>query len=161
MIVQEHITAFNEDDRERFKETLTRDAIMAFRAVDRVCRGVDDIAAAFWALRENFIDLHLQVTNAFSAGSHASVEVVRSANSALNGVRVTVPECMVYSIRQDKIATISYYTDRMTELVQLGAIADLQAPTLPREPVLLHPHDATPKPSRFPHSLRSALGRGN
>jgi hypothetical protein len=158
-IVQEHIAAFNAGDVERFKATLTRDAVMAFRAVDRICRGADDITAAFWALRDNFQDLHLQVTSAFASDSRASVEIIRSANSRLNGVRVTVPECMVYTIRHGKVATISYYTDRMTELVHLGAIADLRAPALPAEPVLAHPHQATAWPPRVSHRLRAAIGR--
>jgi ketosteroid isomerase-like protein len=158
-VVQEHIAAYNEGDSERFKETLTRDAVLAFRAVDRVCRGADDITEAFWALRENFRDLHVQVTSAFSTGTRATVEVIRSANSTMSGVRVTVQECMVYSLRQGKIATISYYTDRMTELVQLGAVSSLHAPALPAEPVLAHPHEATARPRSVPHALRAAFAR--
>jgi hypothetical protein len=159
-VIQEHIHAFNESDQERFKATLTHDAVMAFRAVDRVCRSATDITAAFWTLRDNFSDVHWQITNAFSNGDLATVEFIRSANSQINGVRITVPECVVYSIRQGKIATISHYTDRMTELVQLGAIADLQAPTLPDEPEIAMTREVAPRAARGAFFWRLVGRRG-
>ena len=156
-VVQEHIYSFNDGDRERFQQTLTHDAVMAFRAVDRVCRGVDDITAAYWALRDHFTDVHFQITSAFSSESFASVELIRSCNSKLNGVRVTVPECIVFTIRQGRIATISYYSDRMTELVQLGAVADLLPTDLPREPATYQTRDVSPRPRV--HNLLRAVTR--
>ncbi|HLJ67034.1 MAG TPA: nuclear transport factor 2 family protein [Chloroflexota bacterium] len=145
-IVQEHIASFNDGDRDRFRETLSPDAVMAFRAVDRVCRGVDDICAAYWALRDHFADVHFQITGGFSTDTHAIVETIRSCNSKLNGVRVTVPECIVFAIRGGRIASISYYTDRMTELIQLGAVTDLFASDLPRGRLTSSYRPVSPRP---------------
>jgi hypothetical protein len=158
-VIEEHIQAYNDGDEARFRATLTHDAVMAFRAVDRVCRGVDDITAAFWSMRQHFNDVHWQITNGFSNGSFAAVEIIRSGSNKLSNVRVAVPECAIYTIRQGKIGTISHYTDRMTELIQLGAIADLGAPDLPEEPETSAARVVSPRPNRVPAIVRTLTRR--
>lgn len=153
-VVQEHVDAFNANDKERFRATFSIDAVLVFRAVDRVSRGPQAITEAMWGLRDHFTNVKLQMTSAFADGNFASVELIRSCSHNKTGLRVTVPECATFALRNGKIATVHYYTDRMTELVQLGAVDLLDTSPIEMGTSAYQYRDVTARPAGVRHLWR-------
>lgn len=122
-IVRTMVETFNRGDRPGFRATLAHDAVLAFHGSQRICRGPEAILEAFWSASGTAGGAQWEIVNLLPSGPHVTVEYVRTYESAAAQRHIAVPECMVVTVRAASVATIRHYADRMTELVQLGALA--------------------------------------
>jgi hypothetical protein len=116
------VEAFNRGDKDAFAATLSQDSVLAFHASRRICRGPEAISDAFWGQRDSTSGGQWDVSSSFTDGVHVTLEFIRKYDSSRLDIEIAVPECAIYTVRGGRIAGIKHYSDRMTELIQLGAL---------------------------------------
>lgn len=139
-IALKHLELFNEGDWDGFTAMMAPDVEVVANESGRNTRGPERITGAVASNRVVFPDAHAEIVNAFGHGDKAVVEfVVTGTHEAPyhtfshgvlepTGKTITTAECLIYTVRDGKVVRLSHYTDRMMELMQLGAMGVQERP---------------------------------
>jgi steroid delta-isomerase-like uncharacterized protein len=135
----EGIEAWNAGDRDRLRASVTDDVTLHEAATGRRLAGEPDVTGNNWAWKETFPDGQGEIGTVIEAGDRAVIEVVwrgthsgplRTPDGATippTGRRIEVPGCMVFRVRDGKVAAMSHYFDLMTLMTQLEVLPAPQA----------------------------------
>ncbi len=133
-LVKEVFAAFDAHDLDRFRDLLANDAVLNVGGGEESVQGADAIVAAVGVTLQAIPDLRVTVTNVFAEGNRGVAEVVREGTHSVavdlpGGVQVPpthqavrLPECAVFTLRDQKIIRMVVYTDRLDTFQQLGMI---------------------------------------
>jgi steroid delta-isomerase-like uncharacterized protein len=132
-LAKEGIEAFNNGDWERFKATLSSDAVYEELATQRKVQGPDQIVEASKGWKEAFPDAVGTITKVTEGadtvvleitwqGTHTGDLISSMGVISPSGKRVKIPAVQVVRIKGDKVAETRHFFDLMTLLGQIGAL---------------------------------------
>ncbi len=130
-LIREHLAAFDAGDVARFKATVTPDVVYTQEASGLVLRGADQLAGLMQAFTTALPDLKetIKRIGVFEGGGVAEFVVTGTFKGPLvtaqgtiqpTGKSLTMPDCIVFTFRDGKIAAEDDYFDNLTFLTQLG-----------------------------------------
>jgi steroid delta-isomerase-like uncharacterized protein len=130
---REAIEAFSQDDRERFRATMTADAVYDEKATGRRVEGVDQIVELSWGWRQAFPDVRGTVTGGLASGDTAALEIVWEGTQTgplatpggelpASGKRMRIQAVQVVQGSGGKLREVRHYFDLLTMLQQVGAM---------------------------------------
>lgn len=130
-VVEPVFASFRAPDLDAFRSLLHAKVTLLNRATGECHEGPDAVVAAVRPVLEAFPDLRPAVENVLVDGRQAAVEGVRRGTHTepleLPGTtipptnrEVELPECLILEVDQDKVSSITAYTDRQTIVDQLG-----------------------------------------
>lgn len=131
-VVRAVFEAFDAHDLDRFRAFLAEDAILVVGATGRTIRGAEAVVAAVAVTFRLIPDLRVTVTRAFASGAEGVAEVVREgthtgdvprpdgSTSPATGRAVRLPECVVFDVREGRVARMTVWADEADTARQLG-----------------------------------------
>jgi steroid delta-isomerase-like uncharacterized protein len=130
---REAIEAFSQDDRERFRATMTADAVYDEKGTGRRVEGIDQIVEISWGWKQAFPDVRGTVTGGLGSGDTAAIEITWEGTQTgplatpggelpASGKRFRIQAVQVVQGSGGKIREIRHYFDLLTMLQQLGAM---------------------------------------
>lgn len=133
-VARENIETFNKGDQQRFRSSLSADAVYREHATGREVQGADEVTKVSFAWRDAFPDARGEVTNAFAAGDQVALQLTWTGTQKgdlvspagtipATGKQVNIPACQVITLRDGKVARTDHYFDLTTMLTQLGAFS--------------------------------------
>ena len=131
-LIQENMDAFNANDMDRFRATLTDGAVYEEFGTHRRVEGADDWIDVLQGWKQAFPNAEGTITNVFSSGNQGIAEVMwRGTHTGdLVGPEGTIPASgksvelkasMVSTVQEGKIAQANHYFDMATLMQQIGA----------------------------------------
>jgi steroid delta-isomerase-like uncharacterized protein len=133
-VVRQVFAAFAAHDLNAFRDLLHPDVVLHIGGGPATITGADAVAAAVSVTIRAIPDLRVAVTSAFAQGPLAAAEVVREGTHTgaavlpdgtplpPSGRAVRLPECLVFTVRDGKVARMAPYVDMLDSLRQLGAM---------------------------------------
>lgn len=132
-LVQDVFAALHDHDLVQVEALLHEDATLTDAATGKTYRGPDAIVETMRPVLAAFPDLTPEIINLVVEGTQAVAEVVRTGTHteplslpdgelAPTGKEVELPECLVLRMKDEKVAAITAYTDRLVLREQLGLI---------------------------------------
>jgi steroid delta-isomerase-like uncharacterized protein len=133
-VVRQVFAAFAAHDRDAFRALLHPDVVLHVGGGPATITGADAVVAAVSVTVQAIPDLRITVISTFAQGPHAAAEVVRegthSGTAVLpngtpvppSGRAVRLPECLMFTVRDGKIARMAPYVDMLDTLRQLGVL---------------------------------------
>jgi steroid delta-isomerase-like uncharacterized protein len=123
--------AFNENDWDRVRETLTEDFVYDEVCTNRVAKGVDNVIELWKGWRVAFPDIRGTITNAVSGdgkvvkelrwrGTHTGPLPLPDGEISATGKSIDIRSCEVWTIEDGKGKIQVHYIDMMTLMQQLG-----------------------------------------
>jgi steroid delta-isomerase-like uncharacterized protein len=130
---REAIEAFSQNDRERFRATMTADAVYDEKATGRRVEGVDQVVELSWGWRQAFPDVRGTVTGGLGSGDTAVIEITWEGTQTgplampggelpASGKRFRVQGVQVVQGSGGKLREVRHYFDLLTMLQQIGAM---------------------------------------
>ena len=137
-IAKASITAYNEKDWSKAKDTLVADAVYDEKGTHRRIQGDGNIIDAFQGWANAFPDSKATFVSEFGSGDTAVLELVwKGVHTGplqtptgiipASNKPVEMPACQVIQVEGGKIKSASHYFDMLTMLTQIGAGAALQS----------------------------------
>jgi steroid delta-isomerase-like uncharacterized protein len=132
-VVRRVFAAFAAHDIEAFRELLHPDAVLDLGGLATI-EGADAVVAAVSVTVRAIPDVRVTVTSTFAEGALAAAEVVREGTHtgaavlpdgtpiSPTGRTVRLPECLLFTVRDGKVARMARYADMLDTLRQLGAL---------------------------------------
>jgi steroid delta-isomerase-like uncharacterized protein len=131
-IARASITAYNDKDWSKAKDTLAADAVYDEKGTHRRIQGADEIIDALQAWAKAFPDSRATFVREFASGNTAVFELVWKGVHAgplqtptgtipASNKPVELPACQVVQVEGDKVKSTSQYFDMLTMLTQIGA----------------------------------------
>ena len=133
-VVRRVFAAFAAHDLGAFRDLLHPDVVLHVGGGRGTVTGADAVVAAVSLTVQAIPDLRVTVVSAFADGPLAAAEVVREGThtgaAALpdgsplppSGRAVRLPECVIFTVRDGKVARMAPYVDMLDTLRQLGAL---------------------------------------
>jgi steroid delta-isomerase-like uncharacterized protein len=133
-VVRQVFAAFAAHDLNAFRDLLHPDAVLHVGGGPAAITGADAVVAAVSVTTQAIPDLRVTVTSAFAQGPLAAAEVVREGTHTgaavlpdgtpvpPSGRAVRLPECLVFTVREGKVARMAAYVDMLDSLRQLGVL---------------------------------------
>ncbi len=132
-IARENIEATNARDWQRFKATLADGVVYDEIGTGRKMKGADPWVEAYQGWTAAFPDVKGKITNAFSSGDTATVEVTWDGTQTgplvgpagtipPSGKRQTTRATLVLTLDDGKIKEAHHYFDMLSLLQQIGAM---------------------------------------
>ncbi|MGI9553336.1 MAG: ester cyclase [Thermodesulfobacteriota bacterium] len=123
--------AFNENNWDKVRETLTKDFVYDEVCTNRVAEGVENVIELWKRWRAAFPDLHGSITNAFEGdgkvlkeltwrGTHTGPLPFPDADYPATGNSIFMRSCEVWVIAGGRGKSMVHYIDMMTLMQQLG-----------------------------------------
>jgi steroid delta-isomerase-like uncharacterized protein len=123
--------AFNENDWDRVRETLTEDFVYDEVCTNRLAKGVDNVIELWKGWRVAFPDIRGTITNAFGGdgkvvkelrwrGTHTGPLPLPDGEISATGKSIDIRSCEVWTIEDGKGKIQVHYIDMMTLMQQLG-----------------------------------------
>lgn len=131
-VIHEVFAAFHAHDLARFRTLLAEDVTMPdATGTGNTLVGPDAVVGAVSMMADAFPDLCVTIMNAFADGERGVAEVLRegthTAPLRLSGGAVPptgrplrLPECVVFQVRNGRVASMTAYTDPLSGMAQLG-----------------------------------------
>ena len=130
-VAREQVEAFNADDWDRFRATLSTDSVYDERATQRRLEGQDAIIDANRGWKEAFPDAHGTVDRAMADNGTVTLEITWEGTQSgafptpggelpPSNRHVTVKAAEVFDIEGDKVKEAHHYFDMAGMLQQLG-----------------------------------------
>jgi steroid delta-isomerase-like uncharacterized protein len=132
-VAREQVEAFNADDWDRFRATLSTDSVYDERATQRRLEGQDAIIDANRGWKEAFPDAHGTVERALADNGTVTLEItwegtqtgplhMPTGDIPPSSRHVVVKAVEVFDFENDKIRESHHYFDMMGLLQQVGAV---------------------------------------
>jgi steroid delta-isomerase-like uncharacterized protein len=132
-IAKAAVTAYNEKDWNKTRDTLAADAVYDEKATNRRLEGAGQIIEAFQGWANAFPDSKATFIREFASGDTAILELVwkgvhtgplQTPTGAIpaSNKPIEVPACEVFRVEGEKIKSASHYFDMLTLLKQIGAM---------------------------------------
>jgi steroid delta-isomerase-like uncharacterized protein len=133
-VVRRVFAAFAAHDVGAFRDLLHADVVLHIGGGKGTVTGADAVWAAVSITLQAIPDLRVTVVSAFADGPLAAAEVVREGTHAgaavlpdgtplsPSGRAVCLPECLIFTVRDGKVARMAPYVDMLDTLRQLGAL---------------------------------------
>jgi steroid delta-isomerase-like uncharacterized protein len=123
--------AFNENDWDKVRESLTEDFVYDEVCTNRLAKGVENVIELWKGWRVAFPDIRGTITNAFSGdgkvvkeltwrGTHTGPLGLPDGEIPATGKSINVRSCEVWTIEDGKGKIQVHYIDMMTLMEQLG-----------------------------------------
>ena len=123
--------AFNENDWDKVRDTLTEDFVYDEVCTNRVAKGVENVIELWKGWRVAFPDIRGTITNAFSGdgkvvkelrwhGTHTGPLPLPDGEIPATGKSINIRSCEVWTIEEGKGKIQVHYIDMMTLMQQLG-----------------------------------------
>ena len=128
------IQSFDHHDLQAFRRLLSEDVVLCPGGGPRTLEGPEPVVAAIRPTLDALPDLRVEIVNLFASGNQAVVEVVRTGRhdgrSILpdgtplepTGRKVRLPECILFRVRDGKVARMTTYLDMLDTLRQVGLL---------------------------------------
>jgi lincosamide nucleotidyltransferase A/C/D/E len=134
-VVRQVFAAFAAHDLNAFRSLLHPDVVLEIGGGPATVAGADAVVAAVSVTVQAIPDLRVTVRSAFAHGPLAAAEVVREGTHTgtavlpdgtpvppSGGRAVRLPECVVFTVRDGKVARMAAYVDMLDSLRQLGVL---------------------------------------
>ena len=132
-IAKASVTAYNDKNWSKAKDTLAPDAVYDEKATHRRIQGAGEIIEAWQGWAKAFPDSKATFIREFASGDTAVLELVwkgvhtgplQTPTGAIpaSNKPIEVPACEVFRIEGEKIKSASHYFDMLTLLKQIGAM---------------------------------------
>lgn len=130
-VVEAVFTSLRAHDLQAFRALLQDEVTLVNSSTGERHDGPDAVVAAVRPVLDAFPDLRPAVENVLVDGRQAAVEVIRRGTHTepleVPGTtipptnrEVELPECLILEVDQDKVSSITAYTDRQTVVDRLG-----------------------------------------
>ena len=132
-IAKAALTAYNDKDWSKAKDTLAADAVYDEKGTHRRIQGSGEIIEAWQGWAKAFPDSKATIVREFASGDTAVLElvwkgvhtgplqtptgIIPASNKPLE-----LPACQVFQIEGGKVTNFSQYFDMLTMLTQIGAV---------------------------------------
>ena len=137
-IVKASITAYNDKDWSKAKETLAADAVYDEKGTHRRIQGAGEIIEAWQGWAKAFPDSKATIVREFASGDTAVLELVwkgvhtgpletPTGTIPASIKPVEIPACQVVQVEGGKIKSSSHYFDLLTMLTQIGATSAMKS----------------------------------
>jgi steroid delta-isomerase-like uncharacterized protein len=137
-IVKASITAYNDKDWSKAKETLAADAVYDEKGTHRRIQGAGEIIEAWQGWAKAFPDSKATIVREFASGDTAVLELVwKGVHTGpletptgiipASNKPVEIPACQVVQVEGGKIKSGSHYFDLLTMLTQIGATSAMKS----------------------------------
>jgi steroid delta-isomerase-like uncharacterized protein len=137
-IVKASITAYNDKDWSKAKETLAADAVYDEKGTHRRIQGAGEIIEAWQGWAKAFPDSKATIVREFASGDTAVLELVwKGVHTGpletptgiipASNKPVEIPACQVVQVEGGKIKSGSHYFDLLTMLTQIGATSAIKS----------------------------------
>jgi steroid delta-isomerase-like uncharacterized protein len=131
-IAKAAVTAYNEKDWSKSKDSLAGEAVYDEKATHRRIQGVGPIIEAWQGWASAFPDSKATFVREFASGDTAVIELVwkgihtgplqtPSGTIPPSNKPIEMPACQVVQVEGGKVKSISHYFDMLTMLTQIGA----------------------------------------
>ena len=131
-IAKAAVTAYNEKDWSKSKDSLAAEAVYDEKATHRRIQGVGQIIEAWQGWAKAFPDSKATFVREFASGDTAVLELVwkgihtgplqtPSGTIPPSNKPIEMPACQVVQVEGGKVKSISHYFDMLTMLTQIGA----------------------------------------
>ncbi len=131
-IAKASITAYNEKDWSKAKDTLAADAVYDEKGTHRRIQGAGEIIDAWRGWAKAFPDSKATIVREIASGDTAVFELVWKGVHAgplqtptgtipASNKPIEMPACQVVQVEGGKIKSASHYFDMLTMLTQIGA----------------------------------------
>ena len=131
-IAKASITAYNQKDWSKAKETLAAGAVYDEKATHRRIQGADEIITAWQGWAKAFPDSKATILREFASGNTAVFELVwkgvhtgplqtPTGTIPASNKPIEMPACQVVQVEGGKIKSGAHYFDMLTMLTQIGA----------------------------------------
>ena len=131
-IAKASVTAYNDKNWSKAKESLAADAVYDEKATHRRIQGAGEIIEAWQGWAKAFPNSKATFVREFASGDTAVLEVVwkgvhTGPLQTPTGVipasnkPIDVPACQVFQVEGAKVKSVSHYFDMLTMLTQIGA----------------------------------------
>jgi steroid delta-isomerase-like uncharacterized protein len=131
-IAKAPITAYNDKDWSKAKDTLAADAVYDEKGTHRRIQGAGEIIEAWQGWAEAIPDSKATVVREIASGNTAVLELLwkgvhtgplKTPTGAIpaSNKPIEVPACQIVQVEGGKIKSISHYFDMLTLLTQIGA----------------------------------------
>ena len=133
-IAKASITAYNDKNWNKVKDTLAADAVYNEVASNRRIQGAGEIIEALQGWAKAIPDSKATFVREFASGDTAVIELVwkgvhtgplqtPTGTIPASNKPIVVPACEVVQVEGEKVKSISNYFDMLTLLTQIGATA--------------------------------------
>ena len=123
--------AFNENDWDKVRETLTEDFVYEEVCTNRKAQGVENVIEIWKGWRIAFPDIHGTINNAFGSGGQVVKEITWQGTNTgtlhlpeverpATGKSIEIRSCEIWEIGNGKAESQIHYIDMMTFMQQLG-----------------------------------------
>jgi len=131
-IAKASITAYNEKDWSKAKDTLAADAVYDEKGTHRRIQGAGEIIDAWRGWAKAFPDSKATIVREIASGDTAVFELVwkgvhtgplqtPTGTIPASNKPIEMPACQVVQVEGGKIKSASHYFDMLTMLTQIGA----------------------------------------
>ena len=131
-IAKASITAYNQKDWGKAKETLAPDAVYDEKGTHRRIQGAGEIISAWQGWAKAFPDSKATILREFASGDTAVFELVwkgvhtgplqtPTGTIPASNKPIEMPACQVVQVEGGKVKSASHYFDMLTMLTQIGA----------------------------------------
>jgi steroid delta-isomerase-like uncharacterized protein len=131
-IAKASITAYNQKDWGKAKETLAPDAVYDEKGTHRRIQGAGEIINAWQGWAKAFPDSKATILREFASGDTAVFELVwkgvhtgplqtPTGTIPASNKPIEMPACQVVQVEGGKVKSASHYFDMLTMLTQIGA----------------------------------------
>jgi steroid delta-isomerase-like uncharacterized protein len=131
-IAKASITAYNEKDWSKAKDTLAADAVYDEKGTHRRIQGAGAIVEAWLGWAKAFPDSKATIVREFASGDIAVFELVwkgvhtrplqtPTGMIPASNKPIEMPACQVVQVEGRKVKSASHYFDMLTMLTQIGA----------------------------------------
>ena len=133
-VVRQVFEAFAAHDLDAFRDLLHPDVVLHVGGGPTAIAGIEAVVAAVSVTVRAIPDLRVNVASTFAEGPFAAAEVVREGTHTSaavlpdgtpippTGRTVRLPECLVFTVRDGRVARMAPYADMLDTLQQLGAL---------------------------------------
>jgi steroid delta-isomerase-like uncharacterized protein len=132
-IAKASITAYNEKDWSKAKDTLAADAVYDEKGTHRRIQGAGEIIEAWQGWAKAIPDSKATFVGEFASGDTAVFELVwkgvhtgplqtPTGTIPASNKPIEVPACQVVQVEGGKVKSASHYFDMLTLLTQIGAM---------------------------------------
>ena len=132
-IAKASITAYNEKDWSKAKDTLVADAVYDEKGTHRRIQGAGEIIEAWQGWAKAFPDSKATFVREFASGDTAVLELVwKGVHTGplqtptgiipASNKSIEMPACQVVQVEGGKVKSASHYFDMLTLLTQIGAM---------------------------------------
>ena len=123
--------AFNDNDWDKVRETLTEDFVYDEVCTNRIAEGIENVIELWKGWRAAFPDVHGTITNEFAGdgkvvkelrwhGTHTGPLPLPDGEIPATGKSIDMRSCEVWEIEDGKGKSMVHYIDMMTLMQQLS-----------------------------------------